>query len=137
MHALRAPGVRVVANPEAIDGAVWHDAGPGRDEFEPLVLRFARDEVFAIGATGVEIDDADAIVVAEVGYVALMFPADEFVDFVVPHIEWPAPRSRPAFAQGSIAGVPAKVYLDVTGAATVLVQGVYLDELVDRLPLPQ
>jgi hypothetical protein len=137
VHALRAPGVRVVANPDAIDGAVWHDAGPGRDEFEPLVLRFARDEVFAIGATGVEIDDVDAIVVAEAGYVALMFPADEFVDFVVPHIEWPAPSSRPAFAQGSIAGVPAKVYLDVTGAATVLVQGVYLDELVDRIPMPQ
>ena len=41
MHALRAPGVRVVGNPEAIDTAVWHDAGPGREEFEPLVLRFA------------------------------------------------------------------------------------------------
>jgi len=61
VHVLRAPGVRVVASPEAIDGATWQDAGPGPEVFEPLILRFAPDEAFAIGATGVRIDDPDAI----------------------------------------------------------------------------
>ncbi len=137
MHALRAPGIRVVASPAAIDGATWHDAGPGPDEFESLVVRFAPDDAFAIGATGVVIDDPDAIVEQEAGFVALMFPVDEFIDHVVPHIEWPPPTSRPGFAQGSIAGVPAKLYLDSTGAATVLVLAAYLDELLGRLRIPQ
>ncbi len=133
MHALKAPGIRVVARPEAIDAAVWVDEGPGPDEFVPLVLRFAPDEAFAVGATGVDVPDPDAIVVEEAGYVALMYPAEEFVAHVVPHIEWPPPRSRPAFAQGTIAGVPAKLYLDPTGAATVFVLAAYVDDLLGRL----
>jgi hypothetical protein len=135
VHALRAPGIRVVASPEAIDRAVWQDEGPGADEFVPLVVRLAPDDVFAIGATGVEIDDPHAIVEQEPGFVALMFPADEFVDAVVPHLEWPPPIERPAFAQGAIAGVPTKLYLDSTGAAIVLVLASYLDDLLVRLPV--
>ncbi len=61
MHVLRAPGVRVVASPDAIDAAAWQDAGPGADDFEPLILRLAPDEAFAVGATGVHVDDPDAI----------------------------------------------------------------------------
>lgn len=133
MHALRSPGMRVVASPEAIDRAVWHDEGP--EEFEPLVVRLAPDDAFAIGATGVEVDDPHAIVEHEVGFIALMFPADEVVDVVVPRLEWPAPMERPAFAQGAIAGVPAKLYLDSTGAAIVLVLASYLDDLLARLPV--
>jgi len=136
VHVLRAPGVRVVASPEAIDGAAWQDAGPGPEVFEPLILRFAPDEAFAIGATGVRIDDPEAIAEAEVGYVALMFPVDEFIDIVLPRIEWSAPATRPAFAQGAIAGVPAKLYIDSTGAATVFVLAAYLDDLLARLPVP-
>lgn len=133
MHALRSPGMRVVASPEAIVRAVWHDEGP--EEFEPLVVRLAPDDAFAIGATGVDVDDPHAIVEREVGFVALMFPVDEFVDVVVPRLEWPAPIERPAFAQGAIAGVPAKLYLDSTGAAIVLVLASYLDDLLARLPV--
>jgi hypothetical protein len=136
VHVLRAPGVRVVASPEAIDRATWEDNGPGPDEFEPLILRFAPDEAFAVGATGVQIADPDAIVEPETGYLALMLPVDEFVDFVLPRIEWPAPNTRPAFTQGSIAGVPAKLYIDTTGAATVFVLAAYLDDLLPRLQVP-
>jgi hypothetical protein len=136
VHVLRAPGVRVVASPEAIDRAIWEDAGPGPDEFEPLVLRFAPDEAFAVGATGVRLPVPDAIAEPETGYLALMFPVDEFVDFVLPRIEWPPPATRPAFTQGSIAGVPAKLYIDTTGAATLFVLAAYLDDLVSRLQVP-
>lgn len=136
MHVLRAPGVRVVASPEAIDRATWEDAGPGPDEFEPLVLRFAPDEAFAVGATGVQLADPEQIAEPETGYLALMFPVDEFVDVVFPRIEWPVPNTRPAFTQGSIAGVPAKLYIDTTGAATVFVLAAYLDDLLGRLQVP-
>ena len=135
MHVLRAPGVRVVASPEALDAAEWQDAGPGPDEFEPLILRFAPDEAFAVGATGVHVDDPDAIVEAEVGYTAVMFPVDEFIDVVLPRIEWPVSPTRPAFCQGSIAGVPSKLYLDTTGAATVFIAGSYVDDFLSRLPV--
>ena len=135
MHVLRAPGVRVVASPEAIDAAAWQDAGPGPDEFEPLILRFAPDEAFAVGATGVHIDDPEAIAEPELGYTAVMFPVDEFIDVVLPRIEWPVPPTRPAFCQGSIAGVPAKLYIDSTGAATVFVMGAHVDDFLSRLPV--
>ena len=135
MHVLRAPGVRVVASPEALDAAEWQDAGPGPDEFEPLILRFAPDEAFAVGATGVHLDDPDAIVEAEVGYTAVMFPVDEFIDVVLPRIEWPVSPTRPAFCQGSIAGVPSKLYIDTTGAATVFIAGSYVDDFLSRLPV--
>ena len=133
MHALKAPGIRVVASPDAIDGAIWRDDGPGPNEFVPLVLRFAPDEALAVGAAGVSVPDPDAIIVDEAGFVALMYPAEEFVAQVVPHIEWPPPRSRPAFAQGTIAGVPAKLYLDPTGSATVFVLAAHVDDLLGRL----
>jgi hypothetical protein len=136
VHVLRAPGVRVVASPEAIDRATWQDDGPGPDEFEPLILRFAPDEAFGVGATGVSLVDAHAIVEPEVGYVALMFPVDEFVDYVLPRIDWPPPVTRPAFTQGAIAGVPAKLYIDTTGAATVFVLAAYVDDLLARLDVP-
>jgi len=135
VHVLRSPGVRVVATPEAIDAAAWQDAGPGPDEFEPLVLRFAPDEAFAVGATGVHLDDPDAIVEPELGYTAIMFPVDEFIDVVLPRIEWPLAPARPAFCQGAIAGVPAKLYIDATGAATVFVMASYLDDFLSRLPV--
>jgi hypothetical protein len=135
VHVLRAPGVRVVASPAALDAAAWQDAGPGPDDFEPLILRFAPDEAFAVGATGVHVDDPEAIVEAELGYSAVMFPVDEFSDVVLPKIEWPLAPTRPSFCQGSIAGVPAKLYIDSTGAATVFVMGAYLDDFLSRLPV--
>src|SRR4029079_18299430 len=68
VHVLRAPGVRVVATPEAIDAAASQDTGPRGAEFEPLILRFAPDEAFAVGATGVHLDDPEAIIEPELGY---------------------------------------------------------------------
>jgi hypothetical protein len=135
VHVLRAPGVRVVASPEALEAAGWQDAGPGPDEFEPLILRFAPDEAFAVGAKGVHLDDPDAIVEPELGYTAVMFPVDEFIDVVLPRMEWALEPTRPAFGQGSIAGVPAKLYIDSTGAATVFVMAAYLDDFLSRLPV--
>jgi hypothetical protein len=125
----------VVATPEAIDAAAWQDAGPGPGEFEPLILRFAPDEAFGVGATGVPLDDPEAIVEPELGYTAIMFPVDEFIDVVLPRIEWPVAPTRPAFCQGAIAGVPAKLYIDTTGAATVFVMSSYLDDFLSRLPV--
>ena len=133
MHVLRPPGLRVVASAKALDTAVWHDDRPADDDFEPLILRCAPDEVLAVGAVRVEVPDRYAIVEPETGYSAVMVGPDEFADRVVPHVEWTLPTERPAFAQGAIAGVPAKLYLGPTGGATILVATAYVDELTRRL----
>ena len=117
----RLRGLRVVADPAALHDATWtgHDV---------TVLRFAPDDAFAIGATAVEVHDEHAIVEDEIGFVgAWLDPAD-----IEPHIEWPLPADRPALAQGSIAGVPAKAWLPADGPALLLTAAAYAHELAGR-----
>jgi hypothetical protein len=117
----RVRGLRVVADRSAVDGARWTGDAV-------TVLRFAPDEAFAIGATAVAIDDPDAIVEDEAGFVAGAVD----LDVVSAHIEWALPSERPALAQGSIAGVPAKLWLTDEGA-TLVVQAAYAADLLARL----
>ncbi len=120
----RLHGVRVVADPVSLDRATW--AGDG-----VTVLRFTPDDAFAIGASSVEIDDAHAIVEDEAGFVGTWLdPAD-----LAPHTEWLLPTDRPALAQGSIAGVPAKLWLPDDGEALLLTAAAHADEIADRLGL--
>jgi hypothetical protein len=116
------PGLRVIADPAALDAARW-------DGHDVSVLRFAPDDAFAIGARSVEVDDADAIVESEAGYVGAWLP----VDAVLPHIEWSLPTERPALAQGSIANVPAKLWLPGDGDALLVTAAAYANELAGRL----
>ncbi len=118
----RLRGVRVVADPAALDRATWR----GDDV---TVLRLAPDDAVVIGATGVDIEDEYAIVEDEVGFVGAWLDPD----VVEPHIEWPLPTARPAVAQGSIAGVPAKLWLPADGDALLLTAAAYADELSRRL----
>jgi hypothetical protein len=121
--------LRVIADPAALDGARWQ----GDDV---TVLRFAPDDAFAIGASAVEVDDADAIVESETGFVGAWVSLED----VLPHIEWSVPDERPALAQGSVVSVPAKLWLPATDdgaphADTVLLlsAAAYAHELAGRL----
>jgi hypothetical protein len=116
-------GVRVVARPDALDGARWVG-----DEIE--VLRIARDEAFGIGASGVEVDDEDALVEPETGFVTASLAPDDQLD-VVEHLEWTLPDETGAIAQGKVAGVPVKLLHD--DPMTLVVQAAYADELRRRL----
>jgi hypothetical protein len=117
----RRRGLRVVADPAALDGARW----TGDDV---TVLRLAPDEVLALGATSVDLDDTDAIVVAEAGFSA----GTVSLDVVLRHLEWSLPSERPALAQGSIAGVPARLWLTEDGT-TLVIHAAYAADLQDRL----
>ncbi len=121
------PGLRVVADPAALDRASWWG------DRDVTVLRLAPDDAFAVGARRVEIDDEHAIVEAEAGFVGAWLTAEEFAAWVQPRIEWPLPADRPTVAQGAVAGVPAKLWLRVTGGALLLAQAAYADELAGRL----
>jgi len=118
-------GLRVVAQPGALDAATWEGDGT------VTVLRIAPDEAFAIGATGVEIDDQYAIVEPEPGFSAARFDAAGLAS-VLAHVEFRLPAERPALAQGKVAGVPAKLLLDEDGALLV-VQTAYVADLEARL----
>ena len=125
MRALETlPGRRVVATPESLDGALWSE--------DAIVLRFAPDDAFAIGMSDVALADDDAIVEPERGFVGTWLTRDELVDHVQPHIEWPLPAARPALAQGLIAGVPAKLWLE-DDRALLLCAAAYAHELTERL----
>ncbi|MDQ3553952.1 MAG: hypothetical protein M3395_06040 [Chloroflexota bacterium] len=129
MRALEAmPGLRVVARPEALDGAPWGE--------ESVALRFAPDDAFVIGVSGGwlagRIADDHAIVEPETGFVGTWLNPHELAEAVEPHIEWPLPAARPAFAQGLIAGVPAKLWLE-DDRALLLCAAAYAHELTERL----
>ena len=119
----RLHGLRVIANRAALDAARWSDG-------TVTVLRLAPDEAFAVGAVDATIDDEHAIIEQEAGFTGA------WVDLaaVTPHIEWTLPTARPALAQGSIAGVPSKLWLPADdGTAFLVIAAAYADELSERL----
>ena len=102
---MRAPelleGLRVVANPAAIDAATL-PAGA-------TMLRIAPDDAIVAGAATLTIDDPFAIVEPEYAFVHWRLQPNEF-DSVRNHIEWPLPTLG-QLGQGLIAGVPAKILM--------------------------
>ena len=118
----RLQGLRVVADPAALDAARWQG-----DDL--TVLRLAPDDAFAIGATDVEIDDQHAIVESEPGFAGAWLP----LDAVAHHIEWSLPTERPTLAQGAVANVPARLWLPDDGDALLITAAAYAVELESRL----
>ena len=124
----RLRGLRLVAQPAAVDGARW-DGDPA----ELTVLRFAPDDAFGIGARGVEVDDEHAIVEDEIGYVGAWLSDEVLEHLVLPRIDWPLPTERPVLAQGLVAGVPAKLWLTEDRRALLLAAAPFAEELRARL----
>ena len=116
-------GLRVVADPAALDAAVWHGAG------RIMVLRLAPDDAFAINAGSVDVDDEHATVEEEPGFVGAWLP----LEAIAHHLEWSLPVERPALAQGAVAQVPARVWLPDHGDALLITSAAYADELMSRL----
>ncbi|HUQ78121.1 MAG TPA: hypothetical protein VM427_04520 [Patescibacteria group bacterium] len=115
--------IRVVASPAALDRARW--IGDDVD-----VLRTAPDEALGLGATALDVDDPDAIVEPEAGFMVALLD-DHDVLRVAAHTDWEVPTATGELAQGKVAGVPAKV---VGGRPALLVtNAAYADELRERL----
>lgn len=113
--ARRLHGLRVVATPTALDHATWRPAG--------IVMRIAADEVFAIGSTEVEIADKHAIIEPESAFVGWWLTNEQFASVVQPRLEWVLPRARPALAQGLVAAVPLKLWLEADRVLVVTSSG--------------
>lgn len=103
-------GVRVVARPVAIDAAI----AEGRVPTGAIVVRIAPDDAFVIGASGLSLDDPFAIIEAESAFVGWWLSSGE-VAALAHHAEWPLPQRTVGvaqLAQGLIAGLPMKLWLD-------------------------
>ena len=118
----RLHGLRVVADPSALDGARWQGT-------DVVVLRLAPDDAFAIGADAVDVDDEHAIIEQERGFAGAWL----HLEAVAHHIEWSLPTVRPALTQGAVAQVPARVWLPDDGDALLITAAAYADELASRL----
>ena len=116
-------GFRVVASPDALDGARWTGDAAS-------ILRIAPDEALGLGVTQVAVDDPDAIVEPESGFVVAYLDAHE-QRALAAHVDWALPIEPGALGQGKIAGVPARL---LVGTPSLLViQAAYADELRSRL----
>jgi hypothetical protein len=126
---VRAPdrlhGFRVVASPQALDRLTWPDGS--------VTLRLAPDDLLVIGKAMAALGDEPAIVEQEAGFVGWWLTLEELHEHVLEHVDWPLPASRPALAQGLIAGVPAKLWLTLD-RALLLCPAAYAHELEARLP---
>jgi hypothetical protein len=116
--------VRIVARPQAIDEASWYASG------DLTILRIAPDEAIAIGQfVDVETwDSTEGITESETGLVGAWLTTHQLEQ----QIDWMLPIERPALAQGKVAGVPAKVWVD-GDRAFLVVYAAYAADLEARL----
>jgi hypothetical protein len=117
-------GRRVVASVSAIDSAVFPEGA--------LVLRFAPDDVLVIGDGPIDLADQHEIVEPDHGWSALSLNEDRLLEVLARHAAWAPPSHRPALAQGMIAGLAAKVYLDGE-RSLIMVAAPFAHELEARL----
>jgi hypothetical protein len=99
------------------------------------VLRFAPDEALVTGdvAPGLVAGlDPHAIVERESGFVAAWLPVSEALPLLARTCAFELPRERPAFAQGSVAEIPVKLWLE-TDRILLLAPRPFAADLEERL----
>lgn len=117
---------RVVADPEVLDAGEWPAAS--------LPLRIAPDDRLVIGAAAHQlvVTDPHAIVADEPGFVGVWLSADHWAEVAAEHVEWHLPEPG-SLAQGWVASVPAKVWIDTDGRALLICAAAYRAELEERV----
>lgn len=121
----RLNGTRIVALPQAIDAARWPQGA--------LALRVAADEVLVTAAVAATVvDDSHAIVEPETGFSFVWLEHVAAVDFLERECDWELPDERPAFAQGSVAGLPLKIWFE-RDQVLFVVASPFVADLMERL----
>lgn len=129
----RISATRIVATPAALDAAVWANGNGKDDGKDALAWRIAPDEMLVTGkVTSDLIDDPYAIVVPDAGFVGAWLAPDEAFEFLERECEWEVPRERPVLAQGAVAGLPAKLWLEEE-RVLIMVPAPYAADLKERM----
>jgi hypothetical protein len=116
------PGIRVVASPQDLDGAIW--------PAHATVLRLAADEVLVLDVDQVAVADPHALVEVEEGYCGVGMERPMLEAWLGQEAEWSLPPS--GFAQGMAAGLPVKVWVE-GDRALLLTRASLAAELEQRL----
>ena len=122
--ALALVGRHVVATAESLETATY--------PIGALVLRLAPDDVLIVGDGPLQVDDPHAIIEDERGLVALTFSWPDFDVVVAPFVDWSLPLQRPVLAQGYVAAIPTKLWLEVD-RVLLITHAAYAVELIGRL----
>jgi hypothetical protein len=124
----RIAATRIVATPAALDAADIPQSS--------LTLRFAADELFVTPPLQDEsiilAHDPHAIVISEGGFAGTWLDNETAVDFLQRHCTWELPNGRPAFAQGAVAGIPTKLWLEEE-RVLLIVPAPYAEEFSERM----
>lgn len=120
----RMLATRIVAQPDALDAL---EVGEGA-----IGLRISADELLIFPPQPVEISDPYAIVIEDGSFSGGWFTMEEALDFLLHNTEWELPNDRPAFAQGSVAGVATKLYFE-EDRVLIIVPSPYTHEMEERM----
>lgn len=122
----RIHGTRIVSIPAVLDEIDWPQ--------DALILRVAPDEVLALGEIPAElIADPHAIVEPESSFAGVWLDSAAATAFLERECEWVIPAGRPRFAQGAVAGLPVKIWLEEE-RVLFLVPAPYRHPFEERLP---
>lgn len=120
----RLQTTRIVATPAALDAlAILSGA---------LALRTAADELLLMPSAAVELADEYAIVVEDGSFAGSWWNSADLLPILERTCEWELPIQRPAFAQGMIAGIPAKLWLE-KDSILLMCPAVYAAEMEERI----
>src|SRR5262245_32107604 len=115
----------IVASPSSLDAARWPE--------DAIALRIAPDELLVTTEVRREIvKDPYGIIEPDAGFAACWIPADEALELLKRSCKWELPRERPAFAQGAVAGLPVKLWLE-TERVLFITPAPFATDLEERL----
>ena len=120
----RFSATRIVASPSILNATKWPDGS--------MVIPLAADEVLIMPPASIEVNDPHAIVVPEGSFAGAWVTATEAQRIFERECEWELPRERPAFAQGAVAGIPVKLWLEAE-RVFFIVQAPFVVEFEERL----
>lgn len=118
--------MRIVAAPTALDSTQWPQ--------NALPLRTAPDEILLLNASAPISLPADehALIEPEGSFMGLWLPMSEALEFLERTCAWELPVARPAFAQGAVANVPVKLWLEPE-RILFIVQAPFAADFLERL----
>lgn len=109
----RLEATRIVACPEVLDDAFASATEPASVSMSGRMLRVAPDEALCLGTLGREaIADPHAIVERESAFFGAWCEASEAHELLARHCAWPIPRARPVLAQGAVAEIAVKLWIE-------------------------
>ena len=105
----RLEATRVAAAPAALDRPARTPPWPA----EALALRLAPDELLLTARPDFQVaGDPHAIVERETGFSYVWLEAADADRFLDRDCDWERPDARPALAQGTVAGIPVKLWFE-------------------------